>query len=449
MEENKFEKQVQQKMNELQIQPSEAVWKKIELQIEKKKERKWGLIILFLCSVIILSGGYWLWNGEKQKVVENSRSEKSMLEKNSNSSATIKEDTIVQQQIHSTSESANRKNNDVAKDEEKRKAKENTLFNNSKANQPFNLDDKSATTFSIKKKIKDKTDGKTEMQISSAETSQKQTVNENTINDSLNKNYKEISVDSLSKPVVLDETIKHEDTSKHQQAIIETIKHSNKKRWKFGLLFASGVSGAGKDVFSLTYPAASYNSGNLNSGGPQQQGFSSSATKAGFGFIAGVSAEKNISKKIEFASGINFKSFSTSFKLYDSAGTYSARIAANKYINHFNFIEVPLSLKFQLGNGKHLPLSWQAGISISELISSNALQLNSSTGYYYKDNSLLNKTQVGFNTAFLLTLFSKQKNSILIGPYFYYDASKIANEGLYDKKHFVFTGLHTQIIFGK
>ena len=108
-----------------------------------------------------------------------------------------------------------------------------------------------------------------------------------------------------------------------------------------------------------------------------------------------------------------------------------------------------MSLKFQLGNEKHLPLSWQAGISISELISSNALQLNSSTGYYYKDNSLLNKTQVGFNTAFLLTLFSKQKNSILIGPYFYYDASKIANEGLYDKKHFVFTGLHTQIIFGK
>ena len=37
MEENSFEKQVQQKMDELKIQPSDSVWGKIEAQIEKKK----------------------------------------------------------------------------------------------------------------------------------------------------------------------------------------------------------------------------------------------------------------------------------------------------------------------------------------------------------------------------------------------------------------------------
>ncbi|MGH2566453.1 MAG: outer membrane beta-barrel protein, partial [Ginsengibacter sp.] len=192
-----------------------------------------------------------------------------------------------------------------------------------------------------------------------------------------------------------------------------------------------------------------YDPGSLNSNGQQQPGFSSPGTKAEFGFIAGISAEKNISKKVKFISGINFKSFSTSFKLYDSAGTYNARNISNKYVNHFNLLEVPLSLRFQLGSRRNLPLSLQTGITISQLISSNALQLNSSAGYYYKDNSLLNKTQIGFNTSFLLTLFPKQKNSILIGPYFYYDASKIAGKGLYNKKHFTFTGLHMQIIFGK
>ena len=35
MEENKFERQVQQKMDELKILPSDSVWKKIEVRLEK------------------------------------------------------------------------------------------------------------------------------------------------------------------------------------------------------------------------------------------------------------------------------------------------------------------------------------------------------------------------------------------------------------------------------
>ena len=68
---------------------------------------------------------------------------------------------------------------------------------------------------------------------------------------------------------------------------------------------------------------------------------------------------------------------------------------------------------------------------------------------YYTNNSIFNKTQIGLNTSISTALFSKQKNSVLIGPYFYYGASRLANEGLYNKKHFVFTGLRTEIIFGK
>src|SRR6185312_467862 len=112
MEENKFEKQVQQKMDELQIQPSDAVWKKIELQIEKKKNRKWGLVILFLCVGILLPGGYWLWNAGQPEKLTNTNAEKSMLEKNSTSSSMIKENKIVQQKINPAFESISKKNND-------------------------------------------------------------------------------------------------------------------------------------------------------------------------------------------------------------------------------------------------------------------------------------------------------------------------------------------------
>ena len=104
MEENKFEKQVQQKMDELQIQPSDAVWKKIESQIEKKKNRRWGLIILFLCIGVLLVGGYWLFNAGQKNTLNNTTSVKNMLKINSDSSQ-IRESKIVQRQGETATES--------------------------------------------------------------------------------------------------------------------------------------------------------------------------------------------------------------------------------------------------------------------------------------------------------------------------------------------------------
>lgn len=287
---------------------------------------------------------------------------------------------------------------------------------------------------------------KTESAIIPGQSSEEQVENKKDFRDSV---YEKINGDSLSKPVAVNVATKDGDTSKNKQANTATVKQSKKNKWKFGILFSGGISGVGKDFLALSNPPIYATSpGSLNSGGSQSV-FSSSATKSEFGFIAGVFAEKNISNKTKLISGINFKSFNTSNKLNDSSGTYSAGFAANKYINHFSFIEVPFSIQIQIGKEKNMPLSWQGGLVLSELIYSNALQFNPSTGYYYKDNSILNITQFGFNTAILLSLFSKQKTSILIGPYFYYDASKIADEGLYSKKHFVFAGLHTEIIFGK
>src|ERR1051325_8032678 len=61
MEENKFEKQVQRKMDEFTIHPSESVWEKIEARIGKKKRADRGLIFFLLLFCVLLTGGYWLW----------------------------------------------------------------------------------------------------------------------------------------------------------------------------------------------------------------------------------------------------------------------------------------------------------------------------------------------------------------------------------------------------
>ena len=62
MQENEFEKQVQQKMDELKLHPSNAVWQKIEVQIKKEKKRRWMLIFFPIILIGSLYGGYVLLN---------------------------------------------------------------------------------------------------------------------------------------------------------------------------------------------------------------------------------------------------------------------------------------------------------------------------------------------------------------------------------------------------
>jgi len=69
MPENEFEKQVQQKMNELKFVPSEAAWERVEKQIANKKKRRRALLWLPLL-LLLLGGtaGYYYMN---QKTAQN------------------------------------------------------------------------------------------------------------------------------------------------------------------------------------------------------------------------------------------------------------------------------------------------------------------------------------------------------------------------------------------
>ena len=54
MPENDFEKQVQQKMDELQFVPSDAVWHEVEKQIDGRKKRR---LYFYGCLLFLF---YWV-----------------------------------------------------------------------------------------------------------------------------------------------------------------------------------------------------------------------------------------------------------------------------------------------------------------------------------------------------------------------------------------------------
>src|SRR5687767_10293687 len=54
---NEFEKQVQQKLDELQLRPSPAVWTDVEKQIRKEKKRRRVIVFWWLLPLLLTGAG--------------------------------------------------------------------------------------------------------------------------------------------------------------------------------------------------------------------------------------------------------------------------------------------------------------------------------------------------------------------------------------------------------
>lgn len=469
MEENKFERQVQQKMDELKIHPSDSVWEKIAVRIEKKRRPNRGLILFLILFCFFLAGGYLLWDIKQHSTTEINTPPKNDNKNNSEKAAneiSAKENKTAHSETNFIAGSINQKNDVAGKGSEKKNVNRNSSQSYKSPTAKgikINSGERVAIAYAkqpkVKQEEKDKISENTDDEPKRVQHQDTPPVSEK-INDEKDSADDKLNKDSLLKaPSLQNKMAKAKDTLQQTPSSPAIVKHVKKNRWKPGLLFSGGISSVSN---SFLNEDKSLNLTDPNSAGSFPPGITPqpSATKSGFGFMIGAFAEKNISPKTKLELGISFKSFSTSNKVgtrndttgfYDYRAQYSANTynVYNIYNNHYNFIELPITLKVQLGRGKNLPFFWEGGLLISELISSNALQFNQGSGYYYKDNSFFNKTQIGLNTAISVSLFSKQKNSVLVGPYFYYSASGLANKGLYSNKHFVFTGLRTEIIFGK
>src|SRR5271170_2108243 len=72
MQSQEFEKKVQQKMEELQISPSAAVWMHVEKEIGQKKgkqKRRVGLLLFFLMLALAVGSTYYVYNRSQSKSI--------------------------------------------------------------------------------------------------------------------------------------------------------------------------------------------------------------------------------------------------------------------------------------------------------------------------------------------------------------------------------------------
>ena len=435
MEESKFEKQVKDKMDDLKIHPSEAVWVHVKAGIKEKKRARW--LIAFLFVFIIIGSGLIIWSSRQLYV---SRHQKDFANKVSNK--------ITNKNIHDTARDTalqannnillKNKNNTVVLLNKTMAIKQNhysvspdqyrKVFYGSLAKHEIQ-EEKKEPVINLESRKKNENDiikiGDGTLVVT---TELKQIYNSH--KDSL---VIEFSNDSTSKKNKVNIIANKKDTV--QKAV--ALKHFlNKNKWKLGFVLTSGISSVNNNSLNNNN-AAYFGAYPLPQGTPATgtNTYYNNSFHSGFGFITGLFAEKKITNKTSLSAGINYVSFTVKNTIPDSALNYYAA----KHIDHFTFLQLPDLIKIKINNSSKIPLLLQGGITLSTLVNTGSL----------KNKSFYNNIQVGLNSAVSAGLFSIQKHEVFIGPYYYYSIGKLANKGLYYNKHLSFFGLSAEIILSK
>jgi len=453
MEQNNFEKNVQQKLDELKIPPSDSVWTNVENRIGKKDKDGKIIFILFF-TLVLLSADYWFFNLRKNDLQQNQISKLKENSKPINKHNSFFDKAVSSKSCakkpDSTSISIGNAKNALIKIKNKTLAQKTALSNTKIGSAEKEKIILLLKNENQKKENNDQADN--EVNPKTILTSNQTEINQRRFNRS----------DSALKKMKIEKDLSSDNFPQafaKKDSLKKLIKNK-KKQWEFGITLSGGTSMVTKNSFKnfggYVVPVA-YN------GGIPIYYFSPSEIKNSVGFIAGALIEKNISANKGLSIGISYRYFSllnevggkadSSYAFYRTYtalnNAYSSAVNLKIYRNNFQYVEVPVSIKFRINSNSNFPVFWDAGINISELISTNAFQFDSNAGLYYPDNTFFNKLGFGLNAGFSATFFAKGKKPFNIGPYFYYSTTSLANKGLYDNRHFVFIELKSEILFNK
>ena len=480
MEENNFEKQVQETLADLTIQPSEKTWTGIESRIGKRDSSKKILWFLLINFFLLTGGGYLFWqNGQaNQQLISNLPTQKS--------------ETGKQQDLN------DQRNSTFLKKEEeqisfKEKDKDQVVFDNkstgfspisgesntlpeqqhtqniemtkqSGIKEKMGVQKEVAKTINKIGGIEQKNNnvhresGAFSANVSKDSTAKPGHLTQNEI-DTLSFVKKDSLIEILAQkksiseiePELISKDSNEEGKSLQNEKIVKTT-GSPEKKWEIGVTFSAAKASLGEGIqlglkldksAVATDPQNSYNYSYSRPGNSVDQNRTGPAASPehSYGFNTGVVLKKDISPKTTFVTGLGYTYYTNSMLVGDElpGEKYSSAGILTSFRNNLHFIDLPIQLQFNLNRKHKIPLNITAGVNVSQLVASNALQYKN--GYYEIDNSLFNKTQLAFNAGFSATLFRK----LSVGPFYRYGLNSLAGEGIYGRKQLNFLGLRAAL----
>ena len=479
---NNFENNVQQKLDELRLRPTEQVWVEVERRIREKKRRR--IIFWFLLPGLVLLGGgaWWMMNqpaGKKVAVAEKAatnnnekqdRNNTATIEKNEDAKIERKKENNITNDLQkeSTEATAPEKIETVKSNEPTKKIKPVIVSVYRGPGKPIvkkqgsaseilkqlpvvnekNIDSIFATIVSRKPKAVEEIKNEKNSAVVNSDVStkeikslpEKKTDVINIVADTL------IAVKSIEKSsteIKSIESIAIATDGLVKPATAETTSEKDKKKkskWEFGVTTNIGATRLyNKGLINLGMKSADllFSSPSTGAGGGQfnNRVYADSIPLKGFAWQAGVFAKRKTGKKISYSVGLNISYYSTNqvvgifvdsirsinndLRSQTSAGFYRYG-GFNSYKNKYYYIQAPLLLQWQINKGKKLPpFILENGLSPSFMFASKALVYDKQANLFFTDKRLYNKFSVLYHTAFDVKLFSGKNHPLTAG--FFYD----------------------------
>ena len=530
MSDHNFEKQIQQKLDELKIPPADRVWSSVEAQIRKDKRRRRGLIFFPLFLLLIGGGGYF--------VFQNYLSSTTHSISKSTSTKTTPDHTAPDNNNPDNNPNAAQKTNppqgrepaqpvaDVTKQPDTKNAPgRETVGRNefdNKTSQQVDPDKQNAGNVLKPRQQTIKVTKEKEPVLAKRN-------NNRTVTVGIKRPQKVVTnipsgdVAGQNKNLPDEGTLVKEDVAKNQQInpdaeprvdkVVDAVENNKadsakdvvivptapidsaaslttagqkkaagkklKTTWKWGLAGSAGISNLNEGGFfdgifdgilgvekAMVADVSPVNNTQSNVG-PTAVVYRPSEIRKGFSFSLGAFVQKNLTKRIAISTGLQYRFYSNHIQVGNRIDSFAMvqnafgsqninqyyRAApiptTHRYTNRFHFVELPVSGHLQLNKGNRLPISWNAGVSLSYLVSTNMLHFDSRTGLYYKDNDLLNRLQAGMSTGFAVTLLNASRVSIQLGPQLQYHFTDLMKQKVSDDKHLFYFGLNSRVFLKK
>jgi hypothetical protein len=448
---NSFEKQVQEKMESLQFTPTPPVWQNIQKQIRPKKDRK--RLLLWLPVLILILGGGWWWlystninvDNAQSRNVETVQPKKIQIESNQNNFQPELDQTIVGKVSGGEVQAGvalSRPGNKKSTDLKSRNAE--TMANGATVAQlPFSVDENPVKT--INGNI-----------VAAEDVSLPDSTNVSSDSSSINSGIADVQ--KVQKIADTASELKINAAVVDSLVVIQKSTKNNQKHILIGLIAQAGVSGIGNGfrVFSdqrsmeyLATPSAG-SSGQFNGAPPIKP------PQKGKMFAFGISASKSINQRFAISIGVQYRFYSTKISVgqQQSRDTiisnnriveryYANSGSKTEYQNGFHFIAVPVALNWQLL--KSAPLRLQAGISLQQLVGTNALLYDAGGNVFYRDEDVFENTQVFSELGLTYAVWDGKKTSLHVGPQMQYGLSGLMKVA--DRKHLYSLGVTAQVNF--
>jgi hypothetical protein len=480
MQENEFEKQLKDLMDEFKLAPSTSVWEKVSRRLNEGRRKKRPFIFLLFLGLLV--AGYFMYQYGRQQPQSihyaNSKTNKgperdSLSLKNPGQISTEK--TTGQ---NSSIVSANKNDHTVSK------------ASSPKTNRPAVFVKKESkyknSSLSINVVSSNNNNSSGQLKINPEITTndvsavmEKQLQNNAPVNEPIVANDSTKLIDNAARNDSLNKNIAQTDSmqinqDKKESAVKRIAKNPSNKnytipKWQWGINAFYGRSNAIKNLvdFNKAAPANLDYSPRPVTGNIDTAHYNSNPYTASNAYRFGFVVQKKIIKNGFISSGLNFIHLSTKSDVTgkkDSAYTVqNGNIITNSfyvssfyqpgpsktYTNTYNFIEIPVYFQQDVFYRHKLSLSYNAGFSMRQLLSSNALIYNRYNDIYYSKDELLRKTQWQFLAGVNLKINTGKKVAVYIGPEFSYSLSNLLKDNDAGNFHLINYGVQAGLMFHK